>query len=77
MDLSLHGLGHELQPQAADTPMFTNVFVRSGSTLNLKNGKWPDKTMFVSRSAIGNQRFDQQGGAFPKRFDGYGRRSER
>ena len=42
------GLGMNYIPQGADHPMFTNVFVPQWAYSEfLKNGKWPDKTIFV------------------------------
>jgi len=42
------GLGMSYSPQGADHQMFTNVFVPQWAYSEfLKNGKWPDQTMFV------------------------------
>jgi hypothetical protein len=42
------GLGMNYSPQAADHPMFTNVFVPQWAYAEfLKNAKWPDKTVFI------------------------------
>ncbi len=42
------GLGMSYSPQGADHQMFTNVFVPHWAYSEfLKNGKWPDQTMFV------------------------------
>jgi hypothetical protein len=42
------GLGMSYSPQGADHPMFTNVFVPQWAYQEfLKNGKWPDKSIFV------------------------------
>jgi hypothetical protein len=68
------GLGMNYNPQAGEGQMFTNVFVPQWAFHEFqKNGKWPDKTMFVVEERMSEVKGSiNKSGHFQTDIAGYG-----